>query len=212
MSAFDSSRRRFLVDGGAALVTGWAAANLPGVRAALAHARRAATAATPAAFEFFTPDEAADIAAVAAQIWPADDMPGATEAGIAHFIDHLFANGADASCADVNFAIYDSPIGADPVGGSYAPLMRNGLAQLSTTAGRFATLPADQQRQALVAIETTSFFLLLRRMTVVGLFADPAHGGNVAKSGWRAIGFEDRFYWRPPFGAYDRDAHTGEGG
>jgi gluconate 2-dehydrogenase gamma chain len=210
MSAFDFSRRRFLADGGAALVTGWAAANLPGVRAALAHARRAATAET-STFEFFTPEEGADVAAVAAHIWPADDTPGASDAGIAHFIDHVFATETDASFADVNFAIYDSPIGAEPVGGTFAPLVRNGLAQLATPAGRFATRPAEQQHQSLAAIETTAFFRLLRRMTVVGLFADPSHGGNAAKSGWRAIGFEDRFYWRPPFGAYDRDAHTGEG-
>jgi hypothetical protein len=202
MSAFDSSRRRFLADGGAALVAGWAAANLPGVRAALAHARQASI--TPAAFEFFTPEEAADIAAVVEQIWPADDTPGAAEAGIAHFIDHLFTSGTDASFADVNFVIYDSPIAADPVGGSFAALVRDGLAQLAASTGRFATLPADQQRRALAAVETTPFFLLLRRMTVVGLFADPAHGGNADKSGWRAIGFEDRFYWRPPFGSYDR--------
>ena len=210
MTAFDHSRRRFLADSGAALVAGWAAGSLPGVRAALAHARNASFA--PAAFEFFTPEEAGDLTAVAAQIWPADETPGAADAGIVHFIDHLFANGTDASFADVNFAIYDSPIGADPVGGSFAALVRGGLAQLATSTGRFATLPAHEQHRALAAVETTPFFLLLRRMTVVGLFADPAHGGNVDKSGWRAIGFEDRFYWRPPFGAYDRDAHTSEGG
>lgn len=203
-------------EGAATLAAAWLATSLPGVRAAVAHARRAAAAATttePLPFEFFNPEEAADIAAIAAQIWPADDTPGesALDAGIPHFIDRLFATRSDASFSDQNFAIYDAPIGADPVNGSFATLVRGGLAELTTKTStpsprRFAALSPDQQRQALAAIETTPFFLLLRRMTVVGLFADPSYGGNATKMGWRAIGFEDRFVWQPPFGAYDRDA------
>ena len=198
----DFSRRQFLGHG-SALLAGWVA-SVPGVRAALAHAHRAATSPVPVAFQFFSPDEAADIGAIVSQIWPPDDTPGADELGVTHFIDHVFATGADASFADVGFAIYDSPIGAEPSGGSYAALVRQGLSQLDATTGRFATLATEQQRQALTAIETTPFFLLLRRMTVVGLFTDPAYGGNASKGGWKAIGFEDRFYWQPPFGSYDR--------
>jgi choline dehydrogenase-like flavoprotein len=65
MNAFDRSRRRFLADSSTALVAGWATTNLPGVRAELVHARHASI--TPVAFAFFTPEEAADITAVAAQ-------------------------------------------------------------------------------------------------------------------------------------------------
>jgi hypothetical protein len=197
-------------DGAATLVAAWLATSLPGVRAAVAHARRAAEAgAAPLPFEFFTPEEGADITAIAAQIWPADDTPGesALEAGIPHFIDHLFAARADGSFSDLNFVVYDGPIGADPINGSFATLVRGGLAELTAKfPRRFATLSPDEQRQALAAIETTPFFLLLRRMTVVGLFAEPSYGGNATKMGWRAIGFEDRFVWQPPFGAYDRGA------
>jgi gluconate 2-dehydrogenase gamma chain len=209
MTANDSSRRRFLSDGAATLVATWFTASLPGVRAAVAHAQRAAATAEPSPFEFFSPEEGADIAAITAQIWPADDTTGesAFEAGIPHFIDHLFATQSDASFNDKDFAIYDGPIGADPVDGRFVTLVRGGLADLVTRAGgRFAALSRDQQRHALAGIETTPFFLLLRRMTVVGLFADPSYGGNAAKMGWRAIGFEDRFVWQPPFGAYDAGA------
>jgi gluconate 2-dehydrogenase gamma chain len=191
------------------LVAAWLATGLPGVRAAVAHARRAAAAAAERPpFEFFSAEEAADIAAIAAQIWPSDDTPGdsALDAGIPHFIDRLFATRSDGSFSDLNFVLYDAQIGADPVNGSFATLVRAGLAELTTktpTPRRFATLSPDEQRQALAAIETTPFFLLLRRMTVVGLFADPSYGGNATKMGWRAIGFEDRFVWQPPFGAYD---------
>jgi gluconate 2-dehydrogenase gamma chain len=206
------SRRRFLADGAAALAASWAAVRLPGIGGALSHARQAATSPVPPSYEFFTPAQGADIAAITAQIWPADDTPGAIEAGIPHFIDRVFATGADGSFADVNFAIYDEPVGADPVARSFAPLVQDGLAQLAVACrarapasdGRLAALPGDQQHQVLTAIETTPFFRLLRRMTVVGLLADPAYGGNVAKGGWRSIGFEDRFLWQPPFGSYDR--------
>ena len=209
MTANHYSRRRFVSDGAATLVATWLATSLPGVRAALAHAQRAAATAEPLPFDFFSPEEGADIAAITAQIWPADDTPGASAlaAGIPHVIDHLFATRSDGSFNDKDFAIYDGPIGADPVDGSFATLIRDGLAGLVTRAnGRFAALSPDQQRQALARIETTPFFLLLRRMTVVGLFADPSYGGNAAKMGWRAIGFEDRFVWQPPFGAYDAGA------
>jgi gluconate 2-dehydrogenase gamma chain len=199
---FEPSRRKFLGTSSVFLM-GWAA-NTTGIGAALAHARRAAFSRTPVGFQFFTPEEAADLDAITTLIWPADDTPGASELGITHFVDHVFASGTDASFADVGFSIYDSPIGVGPTDGSYAPLVRDGLSQLGTPAGRFATLPTEQQRQALTAIETTPFFLLLRRMTLVGLLAEPAYGGNAAKGGWKAIGFEDRFYWQPPFGSYDR--------
>ncbi len=210
MSTVDFSRRRFLSAGGTALLAGWAS-SLPGLQAALAQARRAAASPTPLPFEFFSADEGADLAAITAHIWPADDIPGALEIGIPHFIDGVFAAGADRSFADVNFAIYDTPIGADPSDMGFAPLVRDGLASLDRkstelfpAAGRWADLDADRQRQVLIALETTPFFLLLRRMTLVGLLADPAYGGNAEKGGWRAIGFEDRFLWQPPFGAYDR--------
>ena len=210
MSAADLSRRRFLSAGGAALFAGWASGQ-PALRAALAQARRAAASPSPLPFEFFTAREGAELAAITAHIWPVDDFPGALETGIPHFIDGVFAGGGDRSFADVNFVIYDAPIGADPSDEGFAPLVRDGLASLDRRsaelfpgAGRWAGLDAERQRRVLGTLETTPFFLLLRRLTMVGVLADPTYGGNTDKGGWRAIGFEDRFVWQPPFGAYDR--------
>jgi len=181
------------------------------LRAALAQARRAAASPSPLPFEFFTAREGAELAAITAHIWPVDDFPGALETGIPHFIDGVFAGGGDRSFADVNFVIYDAPIGADPSDEGFAPLVRDGLASLDRRsaelfpgAGRWAGLDAERQRRVLGTLETTPFFLLLRRLTMVGVLADPTYGGNTDKGGWRAIGFEDRFVWQPPFGAYDR--------
>lgn len=199
MSAFELSRRRFLADSGAALVLSWAAGNLPAVRAALAHARRIADGPSPATFEFFTPVQGADIEAMTAQVWPVDDALGAREAGAVHFIDHALAT--------------------DPVAAPLKPVFTSGVDQLQakiaelfpdSTALRFAGLPADRQVQVLRAIEQTMFFDAVRTATLLGLFANPAYGANPDGKNWAAIGFEPRFFWRPPFGAYDQDAHAGE--
>src|ERR1700704_1652029 len=117
MSSDKFSRRRFVSESAGVAVAAWIATGLPGVREAVTYARRAAVTAEPPSFEFFNPEEAADIAAIAAQIWPADDTPGdsALEAGIPHFIDNLFAARGDGSFSDLNFVVYDGPIGADPI-------------------------------------------------------------------------------------------------
>lgn len=200
MSTFDSSRRLFLAGGSAALVTGWAAANLPGVRAALAHAGRAAASPATLPFEFFTPGQGADVEAMTGRIWPADDAPGAVEARVVHFIDHALAN--------------------DPAAALMKPVFIAGVDQLQTKVvelfpdaalGRFAGLPVERQTQVLKAIEQTPFFDTVRTVTLLGLLANPTYGANPEGKNWAAIGFEPRFVWRPPFGAYDQDAHAGEG-
>jgi gluconate 2-dehydrogenase gamma chain len=39
------------------------------------------------------------------------------------------------------------------------------------------------------AIEGTTFFRLLRRHTIEGMFSDPLHGGNANMIGWQLIGY-----------------------
>jgi hypothetical protein len=79
------------------------------------------------------------------------------------------------------------------------------------TAARFAALAGERQVAVLRAIESTPFFDGVRTITMLALFANPSYGANPSGKNWAAIGFEPRFVWRPPFGAYDRDAHAGEG-
>lgn len=55
-------------------------------------------------------------------------------------------------------------------------------------------------------MENTSEFGLLRTFTLIGFLSDPADGGNRDKVGWKLIGFEDKFYYQPPFGYYDAQA------
>ena len=47
--------------------------------------------ARPSAFRFFDDREAALVALVAEQIVPADDAPGATDAGVVNFVDRMLA-------------------------------------------------------------------------------------------------------------------------
>ena len=91
------SRRRFLSHAGRGITAVWAAAHWPQMLAAATHARQAA-AQSPGAykFEFFTPEQAVEVEAIAARIIPTDDTPGAREAGVIYFIDRAlvtFASG-----------------------------------------------------------------------------------------------------------------------
>ena len=81
------SRRNFLSRGITGLSAVWVSTHLPALVAAADHAHRAANSATPPKFEFFTPEQAAEVEAITARIIPTDDTPGAREAGVVYFID-----------------------------------------------------------------------------------------------------------------------------
>src|SRR5690349_1184850 len=87
MNSRRTSRRDFLVTSltGAGVV--WAATSLPGIEAAAAYVEQAARTGAPAGFAFFTAAQAAEIEAMAAQIIPTGDTPGAREARVVYFID-----------------------------------------------------------------------------------------------------------------------------
>jgi gluconate 2-dehydrogenase gamma chain len=197
-----NSRRTFLARslsaGGVAWLAGYTPAVLAAARAAArdAHeqARAAAESKTPAKFDFFSSDQAADVEAMASQIIPFDETPGARGAGVIHFIDRALTT-------------FDS---------SKQPLYTQGLRDLEAktnelfpAARRFSALNSPQQVQVLTAIEKTDFFELVRVHTIMGFLSNPEYGGNRNKAGWKLIGFEDKFVYEPPFGFYDRDEQAG---
>src|SRR4051812_15598902 len=63
----------------------------PAIAAAQAHAHQAAQDPKRARLEFLNAADAAEIAAIASQILPSDDGPGATEAGAIFFIDRALS-------------------------------------------------------------------------------------------------------------------------
>lgn len=169
----------------AATPLGWAE-----VAHAMDEALGAAQVGGDAKVSFLSVAEAADVEAVAAQIVPTDDLPGAREAGVSYFIDRA-------------------------LGTFFSQLASDYRAQLATfqaacrerhpAVRSFASLTSEQQVEYLKEIDQTPFFNTTRLLTLLGMFSLPEYGGNRDGVGWKLIGFEDRHFFRPPFGYYDRD-------
>jgi gluconate 2-dehydrogenase gamma chain len=158
------------------------------VLAAQQHAHEAMRSSPPAALTVLTSEDAAEIEAIAAQIIPSIDSPGAREAGVIYFIDRALAT-FDAG----KRALYTQGL-ADT---------KRKRTEMSPGSESIAELPDAQQIRLLEAIEKTEFFEQVRTHTIMGFFGNPSYGGNRDLVGWKLIGFEDRFQFEPPFGYYD---------
>ena len=191
------SRRLFLAATGAAGAA-WLATRAEDLDASLthaAHARRAVDGGgPPPPLEVLTPEQAADIEAIAAQIIPSDELPGAREARVVNFMDHALATWGREQ--------------KDPLLQGLAAF-NTAVAQRYSGVPRFALLSAEQQLEFLRANERHPLFQNVRQATLVGTFANPSNGGNYEKAGYRILGYDDRGVWRPPFGWYDARANGG---
>jgi gluconate 2-dehydrogenase gamma chain len=188
MSTLGKSRREFLIQSVSGVSAAWVASNYDGILAAGAYAEQVRQSEQPANFVFFTPEQAAEVEAMAAQIIPSDSTPGAREARVIHFIDR---------------ALTTFERDAQP---AYLQGLQDLAAQTTKRfpgATRFSALGSDQQIQVLTAMESTPFFNLVRTHTVTGFFASPVHGGNYGKVGWKLVGYDDSLNHKPPFGYYD---------
>ena len=186
----NNSRRQFLFRSATGLGGAWLSLHWPAILAAQNHAREAANSSPVVLFQFFSPQQAAEVEAAAAQIIPADDTPGAREARVIYFIDRAL----------VTFDRDKQP--------AYLQGIRELQAktrELFPQAKSFAGLTSPQQIEILHAIEKTDFFELLRLHTIVGFFARPEYGGNHNQVGWKLIGLEDEMTYEPPFGYYDAE-------
>lgn len=181
------SRRGFLQSSGAVIGSSSLRIIAP---AAASIAQAACTAKdVSAAFAVLGNDEAEDFAAIAARIIPTTETPGATEAGVIHFIDQAFANEMSDSLESARASLDE---------------MNSGFA-----GDRFAKLSNAEQDSVLAATEGQGFFELMRLMTIYGFFAMSKYGGNKDHIGWDLIGFEGhRGAWQYPFGYYDAEVHA----
>jgi gluconate 2-dehydrogenase gamma chain len=199
------SRRRFLSHGITGLSSTWLATHWPAVVAAAGHARHAAQSATPPKFEFFSPEQAAEIDAISARIIPADDMPGVREAGVVYFIDRALTT----------FAIEDQKIYKAGL-----PELQARVRELFPAVEKFSSASPEQQDEVLRSLDQNSaapprpfrprpdaqtFFETLRQHTIAGFLIDPDAGGNRDGVGWKVIGREREHMFQPPFGYYDKD-------
>jgi gluconate 2-dehydrogenase gamma chain len=152
-----------------------------------------ATAANEALLHFNV-RQAKLVDALTARIFPTTDTPGAHEADVVIFIDRQLAG---------YMARPTTTFARDQ-----RPIMRAGLSgvdKLSRTRFQkaFVELQSAQQDQVLAdmqdatedarkafgSVNSTSFFNLLRTLTIEGMFADPAYGGNKDMIGWALIKF-----------------------
>jgi gluconate 2-dehydrogenase gamma chain len=186
----NNSRRRFLFRSATGLGGAWLSLHWPAILAAQNHAREAANSPPGLVFQFFSPGQAAEVEAAAAQIIPADDTPGAREARVVYFIDRAL----------VTFDKDKQPAYLQGIRELQAKTRK-----LFSQAKSFAGLTSAQQIEVLHAIEKTAFFELLRLHTIVGFFARPEYGGNHNHVGWQLIGLEDEMTYEPPFGYYDAE-------
>jgi Gluconate 2-dehydrogenase subunit 3 len=201
------SRRRFLFHSLSGISATWVATRWPAALAAAQHAHSSAQSAPPTGFEFFTPELAKEVDAVAARIIPTNETPGAREAGVVYFIDRALAT----------FASDDRRLYAD------------GMAELQARARemfpvveKFSAATTEQQDEILRSLDKSApsngrpfrprplaqnFFETLRQHTIAGFLIDPDSNrrGNHDGVGWRVIGREREHMFQPPFGYYDND-------
>ena len=187
MTTRGTSRREFLINSVAGLGAAWVAANYSSIVEAAEYAQSGA-AGQPVKLAFFSDAQAADVGAMAAQIIPTDETPGAREARVLNFIDRALVT-FDKDQQD-----------------AYTQGLKDLDAQtkqLFPGAARFSALSSDQQIQVLTAMERTPFFNTVRTHTITGFFASPVHGGNYNKAGWKLVQYDDSLNFKPPFGYYD---------
>lgn len=206
MNTSREDRRNFLLQISTAAGAAWVSAQWPAILEAAQHAHAAANAKTPGKFEVLTREQARQVEALAAQIIPTDDLPGAREAGVVYFIDLALKTFASDTL----------------------PVYEKGLAHLNElTAAKyagvksFADASADQQESVMTALveeqgarevhrqpgpeASSDFFLTIRMHTIFGFLADPSAGGNRDYVGWKVAGRDPAFTFSPPFGYYDKD-------
>jgi gluconate 2-dehydrogenase gamma chain len=205
MTTNELSRRTFLLRAGTGISAAWVSAHWPALLSAATHAHQAAKAVTPPKFEFFTPEQAAEIDAITARIIPTDDTPGAREAGVVYFIDRGLAT----------FAVDDQKKYREGL-----PELQARVTEIFPGVSKFSATTPEQQDEVLHSFDESTksarrpfrarpgaqdFFETLRQHTIAGFLIDPDYGGNSSGAGWKVIGREREHMFQSPFGYYDKD-------
>lgn len=138
------------------------------------HAHQTRTTGAAPKLKTLSAEEAAAVEAIAEAIIPADDSPGARQAGVVYFIDQALAG-------------FDS---------KKRQAYRDGLSEFEAkrremfpAASNIASLAPAEAAKLLTALEATPFFEMIREHTIAGFLANPEYGGNRNEAGWKLIGF-----------------------
>jgi gluconate 2-dehydrogenase gamma chain len=135
-------------------------------------------------WRFFTVEEGQTVAAMCERIIPADQDPGATEAGVVNFIDLQLMGPYKRFRTKYRQGI----LGVDQ-------------ASLQMFGHRFAELSSERQDEVLKKLEdgrvggeawklfpSKDFFSLILSHTMQGFYGDPRHGGNRGRVSWKMLG------------------------
>lgn len=203
-----TSRRVFLSQTLTGISAAWISANMPAMLSAATHARQTVKSPSPAKFEFFSPEQAAEIDAISSRIIPTTHTPGAHEAGVVFFIDRAL----------VTFAKDNQKLYSDGLRDLQARAR-----ELFPAVDKFSAATQEQQDQILESFDPQSsregrrpfrpgpggqsFFETIRVHTISGFLIDPDSDkrGNRDGAGWKVIGRENEHMFQPPFGYYDKD-------
>jgi len=130
--------------------------------------------------ETFSREEARIVEALCDQVIPADDSPGAKQAGVLYYIDRQLAGPLQ----------------------RFQPAYHEGLSRLrdachDRTGRDFPDLPFPEQTKFLEDMETgheerlISFWRMVIDHTMQGFYGSPAHGGNKNEVSWDMLGIRD---------------------
>lgn len=137
--------------------------------------------AWPLEFRFFKPAQAAAVEAVADQIIPADQQPGAKWAGVVHYIDLILTSDLKDLCPAYTQGIrHLDALAQKNTGRMFAEL------QFTHQTSVLERLQHDQTA-IMNGLSGRDFFELMRRHTLEGFFGDPKH--NRDSVGWKVLGF-----------------------
>lgn len=127
-------------------------------------------------WEFLSGQQAGTLGAICDQIVPADDFPGATQAGVLDYIDKQLVR----PYRRHQDAYRDGLIKADA-------LSRKRFGK------SLAELTPPQQLQAVTDLsqQEPEFFELVRSHTFQGFYGTPRHGGNRNAVSWRMLGLSE---------------------
>lgn len=186
----------------------WLATQWTAIVAAAEHAHQAVTSKTPVKFQVLTAAQARDVEAIAAQIIPTDDLPGAREAGVVYFIDQALKTFASDTLtvyqkglADLNARTGEKYPGVKQFADASATQQHELLEELSNGTNPAAT----RGRRGGQAGASADFFQTILQHTVSGFLIDPSGGGNRDYAGWKVIDRDPSHSFAPPFGFYDKD-------
>src|SRR5471032_2128987 len=185
-----------------------AGASLPAASQAQPPSSAQSSATAQPAYSFLNPDEAAFVEALVDHMVPADELtPKGTDIGINVYVDRALAG----AWGKGDRLYMQGPWKAGTPSQGYqlpltpADLYRAGIAATNTHCRKaygttFDKLNESAREEVLLGLSSAKinfegglpvrvFWSTVYQTVMEGMFADPIHGGNRNKAGWKLIGF-----------------------